>query len=270
MQLDGKDCRLESTSGNAQQYLVTPENTEGLDENEHTLYVYAEDEYGNYGEKTVKFRGVRAEPGTKIGTATFYVDLTVLGLDTSRTIEVDVLAGEPISYTIAKAVWNEDTGEPFGKAAAKQTLNWPAAVSYTHLDVYKRQELGSTVTVDRSVVGDEMTFNGFTADGVTVNAVTHEVTVTGLTTGRHIIKVEKGGAANYQVVTTRAVSYDLQDSTGAAITDPSTVKAGDTVKLQFHNLVNPKEKLSGVYNFNASLYYTGEDGTSFRSIPGGN
>ena len=131
-------------------------------------------------------------------------------------------------------------------------------------------ELGSTVTVDRSVVGDEMTFNGFTADGVTVNAVTHEVTVTGLTTGRHIIKVEKGGAANYQVVTTRAVSYDLQDSTGAAITDPSTVKAGDTVKLQFHNLVNPKEKLSGVYNFNASLYYTGEGGTSFRSIPGGN
>ena len=131
-------------------------------------------------------------------------------------------------------------------------------------------ELGSTVTVDRSVVGDKMTFNGFTADGVTVNAVTHEVTVTGLTTGRHIIKVEKGGAANYQVVTTRAVSYDLQDSTGAAITDPSTVKAGDTVKLQFHNLVNPKEKLSGVYNFNASLYYTGEDGTSFRSIPGGN
>ena len=131
-------------------------------------------------------------------------------------------------------------------------------------------ELGSTVTVDRSVVGDEMTFTGFTADGVTVNAVTHEVTVTGLTTGRHIIKVEKGGAANYQVVTTRAVSYDLQDSTGAAITDPSTVKAGDTVKLQFHNLVNPKEKLSGVYNFNASLYYTGEDGTSFRSIPGGN
>ena len=127
VQLDGKDCRLESTSGNAQQYLVTPENTEGLDENEHTLYVYAEDEYGNYGEKTVKFRGVRAEPGTKIGTATFYVDLTVLGLDTSRTIEVDVLAGEPISYTIAKAVWNEDTGEPFGKAAAKQTLNWPAA-----------------------------------------------------------------------------------------------------------------------------------------------
>ena len=130
-------------------------------------------------------------------------------------------------------------------------------------------ELGSTVTVDRSVVGDEMTFDGFTDDGVTVDRTTHEVTVTGLTTGRHIIKVEKGGVANYQVVTVREVSYDLQDSTGAAISDPGTVKAGDTIKLQFHNLVNPKEKLSGAYNFNASLYYTGEDGTTYRSIPGG-
>ena len=126
-------------------------------------------------------------------------------------------------------------------------------------------ELGSTVTVDRSVVGDEMTFNGFTADGVTVNAVTHEVTVTGLTTGRHIIKVEKGGAANYQVVTTRQVSYDLQDNAGAV----GTVKSGETVKLQFHNLVNPKEKLSGVYNFRAYLCYVGEDGATFAKPPAG-
>lgn len=101
--------------------------------------------------------------------------------------------------------------------------------------------------MDRSVVGDEMTFNGFTADGVTVNAVTHEVTVSGLTTGRHIIKVEKGGAANYQVVTTHKVSYTPQDSDG-------TTKSGEKIKLQFSGLVNPCEKLSGGYNFNASLY----------------
>ena len=167
VQLDGKDCRLESTSGNAQQYLVTPENTEGLDENEHTLYVYAEDEYGNYGEKTVKFRGVRAEPGTKIGAATFYVDLTVLGLDTSRTIEVDVLAGEPISYTIAKAVWNEDTGEPFGKAAAKQTLNWPAArctYSGTLSDQFYLQRLddGSNFAAHADVLTGEWSDYGAT------------------------------------------------------------------------------------------------------------
>ena len=128
-------------------------------------------------------------------------------------------------------------------------------------------ELGSTVTVDRSVVGDEMTFNGFTADGVTVNAVTHEVTVTGLTTGRHIIKVEKGGVANYQVITAREVSYELQDTTGTAITDPSTVKSGDTVAIQFSNLISPKEKLSGVYNFNVVPYLVGEDGTAFSGKP---
>lgn len=130
-------------------------------------------------------------------------------------------------------------------------------------------EAGSTVTVDRSVVGDAMTFEGFTSDGVTVDSATGEVTVTGLTTGRHIIKVEKNGVANYQVVTARGVSYDLQDSTGAAIADPTTVKSGDALKLQFHNLVNPKEKFSGAYNHNAALLYTGEDSTQFKSNPGG-
>ena len=126
-------------------------------------------------------------------------------------------------------------------------------------------ELGSVVSVDRSIVGDEMTFEGFTTDGVEVNSATHEVTVTGLTTGRHIIKVEKGGAANYQVITTREVSYDLQDNAGAV----GTVKSGETVKLQFHNLVNPQEKLSGVYNFHAYLWYVGEDGTTYGKDPGG-
>ena len=42
------------------------------------------------------------------------------------------------------------------------------------------------------------------------------------------------------------------------------------MNLQFSNLVSPKEKLSGAYNFNFSLYYQGEDGTFFKSDPGGN
>ena len=80
------------------------------------------------------------------------------------------------------------------------------------------------MTVDRSVVSDTMTFNGFTSEGVTTDSATGEVTVSGLTTGRHIIKVEKGGAANYQVVTTRKVSYTPQDSDG-------TTKSGEMIKL---------------------------------------
>ncbi len=134
-----------------------------------------------------------------------------------------------------------------------------------------KPESGCTVTVARSTVGDTMTFNGFTNNGVTV-AEDGTVTVTGLTTGRHIIKVEKNGVANYQVVTARGVSYKLVDNDGKELSEAAmkALKAGDTVNLQFSNLVSPKEKLSGVYNFNFSLYYEGEDGTFFKSDPGGN
>ncbi len=129
-------------------------------------------------------------------------------------------------------------------------------------------ESGTTVTVDRSVVTDKMTFNGFTSEGVETNAETGEVTVSGLTTGRHIIKVEKNGVANYQVVTARETSYEVLDEKGNEIEDLSQIKAGDTIQLQFSNLVMPCEKMSGVYNMNASIYYEGEDGTLFRSNPG--
>lgn len=134
-----------------------------------------------------------------------------------------------------------------------------------------KPESGCTVTVARSTVSDKMTFNGFTSSGVSV-AGDGTVTVTGLTTGRHIIKVEKGGKANYQVITARGVSYTLVDKDGAKLTEEAkaALKAGDTVYLQFKNLISPKEKLSGAYNFNFSLYYKGEDGTFFKSDPGGN
>ena len=132
-----------------------------------------------------------------------------------------------------------------------------------------KPESGCTVTVARSTVGNTMTFNGFTNNGVTV-AEDGTVTVTGLTTGRHIIKVEKNGVASYQVVTARGVSYDLLDAEGNVLPDDAELKPGDKVKVQFHNLVSPKEKLSGAYNFNFSLYYKGEDGTFFKSNPGGN
>ena len=133
-----------------------------------------------------------------------------------------------------------------------------------------KPESGCTVTVARSTVGNTMTFNGFTSEGVTVDNGT--VTVTGLTTGRHIIRVEKNGVANYQVITARGVSYKLVDKDGKELTEEAkaNIKAGDTVNLQFSNLVSPKEKLSGAYNFNFSLYYEGEDGTFFKSNPGSN
>ena len=132
-----------------------------------------------------------------------------------------------------------------------------------------KPEDGCTVTVARSTVGDKMTFNGFTSSGVAV-AADGTVTVTGLTTGRHIIRVEKNGVASYQVVTARGVSYDLLDADGNPLSADAELKPGQKVKLQFHNVVSPKEKLAGVYNHNFSLYYQDEEGTSFKSNPGSN
>ena len=130
-------------------------------------------------------------------------------------------------------------------------------------------EAGTTVTVARSTVGSTMTFKGFTSDGVSV-AANGEVTVSGLTTGRHIIRVEKDGLAAYQVVTARGVSYVMKDADGNKLAANAELKPGDKVQLQFSDLVNPAEKLSGAYNFNASLYYRDADGTEFRSKPGSN
>ena len=123
-------------------------------------------------------------------------------------------------------------------------------------------EAGTTVTVARSTVGSAMTFNGFTSNGVSV-AANGEVTVSGLTTGRHIIRVEKNGLATYQVVTARGVSYVMKDADGNELTANSELNPGDKITLQFSNLVNPAEKLSGAYNFNASLYYRDANGNEF-------
>ena len=120
-------------------------------------------------------------------------------------------------------------------------------------------ESGCTVTVNHSVVTNVMTFKGFTSEGVTKNA-DGSVTVGGLTTGRHIVKVEKDGLAAYQVLTARQVSYTVSDE---------NVRAGDTVTIRFTGLTNPVEKMSGIYNGCATIRYVGTDGTAFTSNPGG-
>ena len=130
-----------------------------------------------------------------------------------------------------------------------------------------KPEDGSAVTVNRSTVGSEMTFSGFTSSGVrTANDGT--VTVNGLTTGTHIIKVEKDGKAIYQVVRARQVSFELTHSDGTAVTAGNPAQPGENVTVQFHGLVSPLEKMSGVYNANFGFYYNGEDGTAVRTSGG--
>lgn len=126
---DGMEIGYTSTSGTASEYDLYPANPEIGDTNEHTLYIYAEDAYGNFGERTLTFTGKRREAGQKIGEATILVDMTVLGLGVSEPIQYDVLADEPISYVVAKAVMGMDTGEPFG--AASETFGWSGSYGGT-------------------------------------------------------------------------------------------------------------------------------------------
>lgn len=121
--LDEIEVTKPTSSVDSWEYGLFPFNPETGDRNEHTLYVYAEDAYGNWGEEKLTLIGFRVEPGQKIGDATIYVDMTVLGVGVVGPIPYEVLADEPISYVVAKAIMGKDTGEPFG-AATKGTLHW--------------------------------------------------------------------------------------------------------------------------------------------------
>lgn len=123
--LDGETLRCDGTVGGRLQYTMTPKNPEVGDENEHILHIVCEDVYGNHGEKTLTLRGERTRDGEPAGWATICIDMTVLGLGTTQTIRYQVLSGEAASYTVAKAVWGEDVGEPFGTAV--ETFGWPSS-----------------------------------------------------------------------------------------------------------------------------------------------
>ena len=188
-------------------------------------------------------------------------------------------------YTELSAIWPEFTGVfvvtvgADGSAIETNTVMDRLGAKTTPLDAehdilyyfddqgasysFKPEE-GCTVTVARSTVADKMTFNGFTDSGVTV-AADGTVTVTGLTTGRHILCVEKDGVKTYQVVTARGVSYDFLDADGNVLPKTTEFKAGDQVKIQFHGLVNPAEKMAGVYNRTPIINLMGEDNTAFAS-----
>lgn len=122
VKLDDVELSYISSSGASSEYDLVPENPEVGDTNEHILYIYAEDAFGNFGELTLTLMGQRREAGQKIGTATIYVDMTVLGLGVVDSLKYEVLADEPVSYVIAKALLGEDTGDPFG--AASETFGW--------------------------------------------------------------------------------------------------------------------------------------------------
>ena len=132
-------------------------------------------------------------------------------------------------------------------------------------------EAGTTVSVARAIISNNrLTYDGFSTNNVNVDAETGEVTVAWLTEGRHIIKIEKDGVATYQVVATKQTTMSIKDSEGNIITPDTPVPAGTELTVQFGDLYNPINKLSGIYNTNCAVYYQGEDGTTFEGSAGSN
>lgn len=125
---DGTDTKLivtlddEEVSYLGNEYALYPKNPEVGDSNTHILRIYAEDAYGEKGELELELIGQRQQTGQVAGTAYIYVDMTVLGIEPIGPITYEVLAGEPVSYTVVKAILGQDTGDPFG--SAKESLGW--------------------------------------------------------------------------------------------------------------------------------------------------
>lgn len=80
VKLDGEKLKYVSSSGSSSEYILYPKNPAKGDKNVHTLYIYAEDPYGNFGELTITLNGKRKQAGQEKGTAQIYIDMTVLGL----------------------------------------------------------------------------------------------------------------------------------------------------------------------------------------------
>ena len=128
-----------------------------------------------------------------------------------------------------------------------------------------KPEDGCTVTVNRSSVGAEtLHFGGFTAEGISV-AQDGTVTVSGLTSGRHIIRLEKNGVYTYQVVTATRVYVTVKDEQGNTVNEENKVKPGETAVITITGITNPVEKLATAYNFSPYIVYEAEDGTKLST-----
>ena len=75
------------------------------------------------------------------------------------------------------------------------------------------------------------------------------LTVSGLTTGRHIIKVTKDGLSTYQVVTARGISYKLVNAEGTELTQE---------ELAFYDALTKPENIKDFYQNNELIDLTRE------------
>lgn len=133
-------------------------------------------------------------------------------------------------------------------------------------------EEGASVSIAKGDISTgKLTFAGFTPVAAAEDG---SVTLTGLTAGKHIVKVEKDGKVEYQVIRSMKTSYKaykgtavdetqlLYDSETGTGAEGITVKANDKITIKFDRIYHPANKFSGIYNMSASINLNGEDGTA--------
>ncbi len=114
---------------------------------------------------------------------------------------------------------------------------------------------GCIVSVANPVIDNEMSFDGF--EEVIPNDNSFDVP---LTHGRNIVKIEKDGCAEYQIITAKQVSVTINNG--------KPVCSGDDLTITFDTLYHPAGKLAGVYNMSASAIYTDVSGYDDEIIGG--
>ncbi len=109
------------------------------------------------------------------------------------------------------------------------------------------------------------TYNGFSDTNVTKNE--DESYTVLLTFGRNIIRLTSAtGKTTYQVVSAKPVEYSISNMSRPG---DENYYPGDSIKVQFNGFFHPANKLAGIYNMSAYLYYNGvPNGTSLILGPG--
>lgn len=126
-----------------------------------------------------------------------------------------------------------------------------------------KPEDNCTVTVSRGYEDSgKWRFGAFDGTGITTDA-DGNVTVSGLTTGRHIIRVEKDGVYTYQVVTAQQVTVEIKDQDGNPVTEDTPVMAGTKITVTFKGLTHPAQKLAKIYNYNPFVWLTNDKGGGY-------
>ena len=143
---------------------------------------------------------------------------------------------------------NEEKNAVGGLKAAGEALDCEHDVIYFTGEkgefVFEPKTEGCGVFIANPTVEDKMTFHGF--EEVIKND--NNTFTLPLTEGRNIVKIVKDDKSEYQIITAKKVSYEINGG--------EDVYAGDEISIVFDRLYHPINKLDGIYNMSAQPIYT--------------